>query len=61
MDSPNEELKQAHGHWLSTNGHQPYDNTGIAHASRVAHAIYDEQFMSFEFVRWYYMSPSREG
>ena len=59
MDSPNEELKQAHGHWLSAGGHKPYDHAAIAHASRVAHAIYDTQFMSFEFLRFYYMAPPR--
>jgi len=59
MDSPNEELKQAHGHWQSTNGHRPYDHAGIAHAFRVAHAIYDVSFMSFEFVQFYYMGAPR--
>ena len=37
--SPNEELKQAHGHWVSNDGHRPYDHSGITHASRVAHAM----------------------
>ena len=59
MDSPSEELKQAHGHWQSVGGHRPYDNTGIAHASRVVHAIYDVSFMSFQFIRFYYMAAPR--
>ena len=59
MDSPCEELKQTHGHWVSEGGHKPYDHAAIAHASRVAGAIYDVDFMSFDFVRFYFMSGPR--
>ena len=56
VEEPSDELLQAHAQWTSDGGHRPYNQPGLAHASRVKWAIYDVLFMSFEFLRYYYMT-----
>lgn len=52
--------EQDHGMWRSEQGLRPYKRSAFETGSDLSLALYDVQFMSINYLRWYYMSPAIE-
>ena len=46
-----------HGLWHSAQGLRPYAHHGIRHGADVALLLYDTEYPSIDFLRWYYCTP----
>ena len=50
--------EQEHGMWRSAQGLRPYQRSALSSGAELSMALYDEGFMTLEYLRWYYMSEA---
>ena len=50
--------EQEHGMWHSAQGLRPYQRSALSSGAELSMALYDEDFMTLEYLRWYYMSEA---
>ena len=50
--------EQEHGMWRSAQGLRPYQRSALSSGAELSSALYDVNFMTVEYLRWYYMSEA---
>ena len=50
--------EQEHGMWRSAQGLRPYQRSALSSGAELSAALYDIEFMTVEYLRWYYMSEA---